>query len=299
MKLLSSLREKAKSLGFLAIGFSEPRTPPHFKHFLDWLEKGKYGQLEWLKKNLHLREDPRTLLEGCRTVISLAFPYPAAKASTPEGLTVARYASAAVDYHLVLRSLCRELVMMLKGAYPSSRARVLVDSAPILERSIAQASGIGFIGKNNMFVFPGHGSYLHLAEILSTAPIDFASLPTMESRCGDCRRCVEACPTGALEKPYFLDVSKCLAYLTVEHEGELFPETGKKMGNCFLGCDKCQEVCQFNSPAAGKIASLPSTDEILEMMDKDFSEKLGATALERPGLARLKRNILAIRTSGD
>lgn len=297
MGLLSALREKAISLGFVNIGFIKPLTPPHFDRFVEWLSNGKCGRLTWLKRNVNLRQDPGGLLEGCRTVISMAFPYPAEKPCTPDGLTIARYASSPMDYHLVLKSKCRELADMLSGPFPGSKTRVLVDSAPILERSIAYCAGLGFIGKNNMFVVPGHGSYVHLAEILTTAPLDSAPPLRIESRCGECRRCIEACPTGALERPFFLDVSKCLAYLTVEYKGELPPESGRKMGNCFLGCDRCQEVCPFNRSSLGHASFLPSADEIMEMTEQQFSERFGRTALARAGLDKLKRNILALRSA--
>lgn len=293
--VFSILNQKATELGFAAIGFWAVQAPPHLDHFLEWLAKDKCGQLTWLQKNVDVRRDPRRLLEGCRTVISLAMDYPAEQSQTPDGYTIARYASSPVDYHLRLKSLCRELGNVLRDAVPGSRSRIFVDSAPILERSIAYGAGLGFIGKNNMLIVPGHGSYVNLAEILTTAHMVFETPECMESRCGECNRCIQACPTGALENPFFLNLAKCLSYLSVEYRGELQDGHGKVMGKCFVGCDRCQEVCPFNTTEKTDILPLPSTGELLKMDEQTFSERFGRTALGRPGLERVKRNILAIR----
>lgn len=290
------IREKATDLGFAAVGLRPPQAPPHYGRFLEWLAEDKCGQLTWLKKNLAVRQDPRRLLDGCSAIISLAFAYPSEQAGTPDGYTVARYASTPVDYHVRLKSLCPELTRVIEAAFPESRSRIVVDSAPILERSIAWSAGLGFFGKNNMLIVPGHGSFVNLVEILTTAPLPFESPDPMESRCGTCRRCIEACPTGALERPFFLNIAKCLAYLSVEHRGELEEDQGKAMGRCFVGCDRCQEVCPYNSPRRKTaVLSLPSTEEFLDMDNQTFSDRYGRTALGRPGLDKVKRNILAVR----
>lgn len=262
---------------------------------MEWLEEEKYGELAWIKRNTGVRQDPRKLLDGCRTIICLALPYPSEQAGTPDGFTIARYASSGLDYHLRLKGLCGQLTDLIREGFPNSRSRAFVDSAPILERSLAWAAGVGFFGKNNTLILPGHGSYANLAEILTTAPFDFASSRIMESRCGSCTRCIDACPTGALEKPFQLNVKNCLSYLTIEYGGDLEKGIGRKMGKCFAGCDRCQEVCPFNPPGESSMPSLPSTEEILGMNDRTFLEKFGSTALSRPGLGRLKRNLRAIR----
>jgi epoxyqueuosine reductase len=168
-----------------------------------------------------------------------------------------------------------------------------VDSAPILERSFAYQSGIGFIGKNTQFIIPGHGSYLFLAEILTTALIPSPGSPLMESHCGSCNRCLDACPTGALEAPYRLNAAKCLSYLTIEEKEGVDAETGKKMGKSFFGCDVCQEVCPLNKDPVEEVA-LPSIDQILGMNEATFQEAFGKTALARGGLAKIKSNIRAL-----
>ncbi len=294
---MSFFRE-AKTLGFVAAGFSRSQKPLFFGAFRRWVDAGAFGRMAWLKRHGDLRKDPGTLLPGCRSIISLAYPYSSTKPSTPEGFTMARYSEPRKkDYHHRLRNKAKHLAARLKASYPDSNMRVCVDSAPILERSFAYRSGIGFWGKNNMLIIPGHGSYLFLAEILTTAELPVEDAAPMKDLCGNCTRCLDACPTGALAGPRSLNAAKCLSYLTIEHDGDLAPETGKKMGSCFLGCDVCQEVCPFNGVNKTGAASLPETGEFLKMGEGEFKTLFGQTALARPGLQRIQRNIKALHAS--
>jgi epoxyqueuosine reductase len=289
--------EKAKAFGFAAAGFSRARRPPFFDQFCTWIAAGKQGEMAWLGRHLALRENPKRLLEGCETVISLAYPYPSMKPYTPDGFSAARYCEPRKrDYHDRLRKLARKLARDIEKSHPGTATRICVDSAPILERSFALASGIGFIGKNNMLIIPGKGSYVFLAEILTTAPLPFSQARSVKNRCGACTLCIDACPTGALEKAYALDASKCLSYLTIEKQGVVGSETGRNMGTCFFGCDVCQEVCPFNEKETGKDLSLPPTDKILEMKEEDFEREFGKTAFSRAGLEKIKSNIRALRS---
>jgi epoxyqueuosine reductase len=255
--------------------------------------------MAWMERNLALRENPVRLLDGCQTVITLAYPYSSNRPCTPDGFCAARYTEPKkTDYHDRLRKLAQGLASLIVEWYPGCGTRICVDSAPVLERSFAYASGMGFIGKNNMLIIPGYGSYVFLAEILATAFLAYPETEPMESHCGECTRCVDACPTGAIEKPFYLDSSKCLSYLTIEYSGKVNEETGIRMDNCFLGCDICQEACPFNQEKFLRDVSLPSTDEILRMSRKNFMEGLGKTAFARVGLEKLKENIQAVRSWG-
>lgn len=144
-----------------------------------------------------------------------------------------------------------------------------------------------------MLIVPGYGSYCYLAEILTTARFPIPAFKGYENECGSCRRCIDSCPTGALKAPFFLDVSRCLSYLTIESKGDIDGEAAGKMGNTFFGCDVCQEVCPFNGEEGG-IVTLPSTGEILAMSKSDFKGTLGRTAFGRAGLEKLKSNIWAL-----
>lgn len=293
--MIPSLIEEAKTLGFVAAGFCRPQQPPFLKEFAAWIDSGRHAGMQWLARRSELRETPARLLEGCRTVIVLAYPYDEAEPSTPEGLKVARYAEPEKeDYHRRVKALAGRLAREIQRSHPGSRCRICVDSAPVLERSFGYLSGIGFIGRNNMLIIPGIGSYFFLAEILTTAELPLGKVQPVENRCGTCRRCLEACPGGALTGPFNLDAARCLSYLTIEYAGGLGDETGIKMGNCFLGCDVCQEVCPFNAEVSSRRVALPGIREILGMDEPSFQERFGRTALARPGRDRIKRNLRAI-----
>jgi epoxyqueuosine reductase len=297
LRLTTSLISFARNLGFIAVGFSKPHRPAHFDFFLSRLADRKHADMTWLEGNLDVRADPSKLLEGCQTIISLAYPYPNARHETEDGYRVARYADPSKeDYHFRLKRLGEDLSGLIQKDYPESRARACVDSSPILEKSIAWRSGLGFIGKNTLLVIPGYGSYLFLVEILTTAPLQHPIVEPMPDQCGTCTSCMKACPTGALEKPYHLNASKCLAYLTIEHKGDIRPALGPEMRRCFLGCDRCQEACPFNKVAPTINVSMPSADEILCMGEEQFNRRFGKTSLARPGMKKIKSNLRAARS---
>jgi epoxyqueuosine reductase len=280
--------DKAEELGFIAVSFTRPAIPLYFKSFLKRLQELEFGDMSYLRRYRDIREDPTKLLKGARTIICLAYPYPAAKPCTPDGYAVSRYSTPDQDdYHLRIRNLAKELCSVVSRVFPGSLTRICVDSAPILERSFAAASGIGFIGKNNMLFVPGYGSYCYLVEILTTARFPVPKLKVLENHCGLCTRCIDSCPTGALKEPFFLEVTRCLSYLTIEYKGGIDSEAAEKMGNTFFGCDVCQEVCPFNGQEQS-VVSMPTTGDILAMSESDFKRAFGRTAFGRAGHRKLK-----------
>lgn len=296
MLFYQRITRKALDLGFVAVGFCRAGPPPFLAEYNRWIDAAKYGEMKWLHDHRDLKADPGNVLQDCETVISLAYPYPSRKPATPEGFTASRYTNPEHrDYHLVIKERAKSLVSLISEEYPGKRSRICVDSAPLLERGFAYASGIGFIGKNNMLIRPGHGSYLFLAEVLTTALFPLPAVKPTVSMCGTCSRCVNACPTGALERPFFLDAGKCLSYLTIEKKGLIDVGTGKKMGRCFFGCDVCQEVCPFNPGPGEREKNLPSLEAILQMDQETFENRFGSTAFARAGLEKIKSNIMAMK----
>jgi epoxyqueuosine reductase len=284
-------------MGFIAVGFSYPSRPAYFDQFTSWLSANKHADMSWLEKNLHLRENPSRLLEGCRTIVSLAYPYPSRKRCTPDGLTTARFSRPDQDdYHNELRRIAKNLVAILKQHDPESRSRICIDSAPLLERSIACSSGIGFVGKNNMLIIPGAGSFFFLAEILTTIKLDVPHIHKIENQCGACTKCLDACPVGALESPFSLNASRCLSYQTVEYKGKVSEVVAEKMGDCFFGCDRCQEACPFNEQDQSAEILMPSSTELLGMQEEEFISRYGKTCFKRAGLEKIKSNIAAVKS---
>jgi epoxyqueuosine reductase len=292
--MLEEFRARALELGFISIGFSRPARPLFFDEFKLWVNSGRNAGMLWMQRNMDVREDPARLLSGCKAIISLAYPYPAAKPATEDGYTLARYSTPLQDdYHFRLKAKCKELSKYIEEIYEGAVSRILVDSAPILERSYAFSGGIGFIGKNNMLIIPGYGSLFYLAEIMTTAPIDIPIIDPYVDLCGSCTACIDACPTGALKGARDFDASICLSYLTIESEELINPSMGRLMNRCFLGCDICQEVCPINSKKP-EIKCMPSVESIMGMTDDDFKKVYGRTALLRPGLKRIRANIKAV-----
>jgi epoxyqueuosine reductase len=293
------LIKQAHDLGFVAVGFSHSGRPPFFDQLCAWISEGKHAGMAWMERHLPLREDPSRLLEDCRTIITLAYPYSYRKPCTPDGLSAARYSEPRKkDYHDRLRKKASVLAADIRQAYPGTRTRTCVDSAPIMERSFAYQSGIGFIGKNTHVIVPGHGSYFFLTEILTTAPIPFSETPLVANQCGTCTRCLDACPTGALEAPFRVDAAKCLSYRTIEEKMDLDREAGKTMGDCFFGCDVCQEVCPFNNGSEPAEVLLPPMDDFLTMDEKEFQQLFGKTAFARAGLSKIQGNIRVLYRHG-
>ena len=292
--MIDKIGSKAFEIGFTGIGFYRPVKPLFFDEFMLWVNSGRNAGMSWMERNMDIREDPVRLLPGCSTIISLAYPYPDEKPVTRDGLTLARYSTPEEDdYHIRLKGKCGELAGFLQEIYTGSKSRVLVDSAPILERSFAFSAGMGFIGKNNMLIIPGCGSYFYLAEILTTEPLDIPIVEPLSDLCGPCSKCIDSCPTGALKGPYDFDSSRCLSYLTIEEKQAIDLAMGKCMDKCFLGCDICQEVCPHNSLKPYRTC-MPSTDELLAMSNESFIRIYGRTALSRPGLEKIKSNIKAV-----
>jgi epoxyqueuosine reductase len=254
--LAQSIKSEARRLGFDLAGFTTPDPPPHGPVYENWLALGRHGRMGYLatERARARRLDPRLILPECRTILALGIRYsaptppPAGEGRVRAG-RVAAYAWGA-DYHLVLPERLKSLVAFIENevGHPIPN-RWYTDTGPLLERDLAQRAGLGWIGWNTCLINPRLGSYFLLAEILlglELAP----DAPFAADRCGTCRRCIQACPTGCLLPDRTLDARRSISYLTIENKGEIPPELRPLIGEWVFGCDLCQAACPWNRSAA-------------------------------------------------
>jgi epoxyqueuosine reductase len=288
LALAQAVRAKALEVGFdrVAIG---PATLAHGAAFERWLDDGRAGTMDYLEETRAERLDPARVLPGCRSVIAVALNY--AREDGPEWRGVARYARGR-DYHKTMRPLLhalRDYVIAASGA----RSRASLDTSAVLERDLAAAAGLGWIGKNTNLLVPGLGSYFFIGLVLTAAELPADGAVT--DRCGTCTACLDACPTAAFDAPYSLDARRCISYLTIEHRGAIPEELHAPIGDWLFGCDVCQEVCPWNRHAPPARAFPPGPpppppETLVEMSDAEFRERFRGSPLKRARRAGLARN---------
>lgn len=254
MRLESFIRQEAARLGFCAVGFAPAGPSRTFDRFREWLARGYAGDMLYLSRHTEMRSHPDQLLPGVKSLIVVAARYPAA----PRARSWSAYA-AGRDYHAILRGKLKELERAIRreSSVPLL-ARICVDSAPLLEREWACRAGLGWIGRQGSLVNPEHGCCLFLGELLVN--LELAASPPVPDQCGDCRLCVAACPAGALQPDGFLDARRCIAYLTIEHKGEIPAELRPLIGASLFGCDRCTAVCPWNRKGTTKPTPDPSKE---------------------------------------
>lgn len=291
------LKKAAQNLGFLNCGVSQATFLEEEAPRLEkWLQEGNQGKMGYLENYFDQRLDPRRLVPGAKTVISLSFNYfPPTEQYSQGALKIARYAYGE-DYHSVLKEKLFLLVNQLEPTYGKFEGRIFVDSAPVMERQWAQKSGLGWQGKNTLLLSKKSGSYFFLAEIIGNWEIPFDP-PTTTDHCGTCTRCIDACPTQALS-PFHLDASKCISYLTIELKDQIPSDFNGQSEGWIFGCDICQEVCpwnRFSQPHSEPLFSpnpqweAVSWEDITEEVFKKLMEK---SPLKRTKFEGFKRNIL-------
>ncbi len=305
------LRRRASELGFDAIGITTPDAIPAAAGRLQtFLAEGLHGDMAWMAENADRRCDPRVLWPAAQSVVMLALSY--APANDPMTALAARergvvsvYAKGR-DYHDVLKSRLKQLASFLAQA-AGADVKVFVDTAPLMEKPLAAAAGLGWQGKHTNLVSRHHGSWLFLGAILTTAKL-LPDAPEAD-HCGSCRRCLDVCPTAAFPAPYRLDARRCLAYLTIEHKGHIPHEFRAPMGNRVFGCDDCLAVCPWNKFAEAaretRFAARAETDDppiadLLGLDDAAFRARFAGTPVKRTGRDRVVRNaLIAAGNSGD
>ena len=315
--------ERCREMGFALAGIADAAPTERERELLQWLAEGKHGEMEYLRRNVELRIDPRMMVPEAQSVICVADRYAGEtgerrnaetpKRNGPQGM-IARYARGD-DYHVVMRKRLTRLARELSAEFPGETFRACVDTAPVLEREIAQRAGLGAIGKNTMLIERGVGSYLLLGEIITTLRLE-ESPPAEPDPCGSCTRCIDACPTNAIT-PGSVDATRCISYLTIEHRSAIDERFHQAMGDWIFGCDVCQEVCPHNQPTERSLPRMSASHpayaprregfgllEILNWNEDARRQAFVKSAMKRARLDMMKRNALiaagnALRRGGS
>jgi epoxyqueuosine reductase len=298
------IKSLAAKTGFDFCGIAGARPlDEDARKLANWLQQGKHGDMHYMEKHFELRVNPYKLLPGAKSVICFLFNYFPVFNQEKNIPKVSKYALGK-DYHEVIRPKLQYLLAQMKDKFGDFQGRGFVDSAPVLERSWAVLSGLGWVGKNGNLIHKKSGSFFFIATLIVDLELEYDS-PEMADYCGTCTRCIDACPTQAIEKDKVVDGSKCISYFTIELKDLLIPETMKnKFDNWMFGCDICQDVCPWNrfSKPSGEPAFTPIA-EILHYNEKDWDELteesfkkiFSASPLKRAKYQGIKRNLQFLR----
>ena len=301
-KLTNFIKSKSVDLGFISCGISKADfLEEEAANLENWLKNEMHGEMSYMERNFDMRLDPRKILNGAKSVISLTYNYYTDKLQKDENFKISKYAFG-TDYHFVISEKLKNLLFLIREKVGDINGRVFVDSAPILERAWAKKSGLGWIGKNTNLISKNVGSFFFLCEIIVDIELDYDYSTT--DHCGTCTACIDACPTNAIVEPYKVDGSRCISYLTIELK-ENMPEYAKDSYDKWIfGCDICQDVCpwnKFSKPhneplfnADEKFLSM-SKNEWLEITKETFDKVFKDSPVKRTGYDGLKRNIKFIK----
>jgi epoxyqueuosine reductase len=311
--LEAQIKAKAAEIGFAACGIARADAAPRAGERLrEWLAEGAHGTMIWMEARAHHRESPAGLWPEVRSVIALGMSYapagdPLALASEGEVGRISVYAQGS-DYHDVIKRRLKELARWLVAEAPGADVKVFVDTAPVMEKPLAEAAGLGWQGKHTNLVSRDHGSWLFLGAIYTT--LDLAPDAAGRATCGSCDACRTACPTDAFPAPFRLDARRCISYLTIEHKGPIPHEFREAIGNRIYGCDDCLAVCPWNKFAAAARANqafapraeltAPMLADLLALDDAGFRQVFAGSPIKRIGRDRMVRNcLIAAGNSGS
>jgi epoxyqueuosine reductase len=298
------IKAEAKNLGFMFCGiaradFLEEEAP----RLEAWLKQGMHGEMQYMENHFDKRLDPRLLVDGAKSVISLGLNYYSEEEqSDPLAPKISKYAYG-IDYHSIIKDKLRQLLQAINEKIGEVGGRAFVDSAPVLDKAWAKKAGLGWTGKNTNLINTKSGSFFFLAELIVDLELEY-DIPATADHCGTCTRCIDACPTDAIVAPYIVDGSRCISYLTIELKNEIPKEFAGKMDNWMFGCDICQDVCPWNrfSVLHQEQAFTPASD-LLQMTKHDweditehvFQKIFKNSPVKRTKFAGLKRNIEFLR----
>ena len=302
--LLDTIRGWGEALGFQALGFTGIDLSQHRDYLDKWLQAGYHGEMAWMARHGDKRSRPDALIPGTCTVITARMDYlpdgadPSAILAQSDKAYISRYALGR-DYHKLIRSRLAKLASKIETHLGSGHYRAFVDSAPVLERALAENAGLGWIGKNTMLLNDKAGSWFFLGEIYTDIPLP-KDPPKTVDHCGSCRACLDVCPTNAFVDPWVLDARKCISYLTIEYDGVIPEDLRPAMGNRIYGCDDCQLVCPWNKfaqttsePDFSPRHQLDAIDllECFAWDEPTFLARTEGSAIRRIGFQRWRRNV--------
>jgi len=294
------IKDKAVELGFAGIGISKAeRLDLAADRLQNWLDKGFHGEMSYMANHFEKRVDPTLLVDGAKSVISLMYNYHTPDEQIDKSAPkISKYARGK-DYHFILKDKLKTLFNFINEEITPITGRVFTDSAPVMERDWAIRSGLGWRGKHTLMVNPKKGSYFFLAELIIDLDLEYDT--AMKDYCGTCTRCIDVCPTDAIDpNGYEMDGSKCISYLTIELKGDIPSEFAGKMDNWMFGCDACQDVCPWNrfSTSHQEPEFLPhpdllhlTKDDWKNLTQERFSELFRKSPVKRTKYSGLKRNI--------
>ena len=300
-EIAASIAAQAQALGFSACGVARISDVDKavINRWQAWIDNGHHASMEYMERYAPLRLNPEGLLPGAKSVISLAMNYFPAEKMPAENPRIAYYAYGR-DYHDVMRNKLQSLIEHIQSL-AACECRACCDTAPLFERYWAQQAGIGYAGRNSNLILPGKGSYFFLGEVITTLELP-PSEPCHQS-CGNCRRCIEACPVGAIDEKGNVDARRCISCQTIENRGEIPAEVAQRLGKRLYGCDTCQEVCPHNKLAtATTIEELTPADGLKELTYnrlqqltvEEFRTLFRLSAIKRAKYEGLMRNVAAL-----
>ncbi|MFC6998474.1 tRNA epoxyqueuosine(34) reductase QueG [Rufibacter roseus] len=292
------IKQKAQELGFMYCGVSKAEfLGEEAPRLENWLNQKKHGQMHYMANHFDKRLDPRLLVEGAKSVVSLLLNYFPEETQPQDTYQISKYAYGQ-DYHFVIKDKLKTLFQYIQDEIGEVGGRVFVDSAPVMDKVWAKKSGLGWVGKNSNLIRPGVGSFFFIAELI----LDLELEPDgpIKDYCGTCTKCMDACPTDAISEPYVVDGSKCISYFTIELKDQIPQEVNGKFGNWIFGCDICQDVCPWNrfSKPHQEPAFTPhpellrlSAGEWQELTQDVFGTIFKNSAVKRTGYKGLTRNL--------
>lgn len=293
------IKAMAENLGFSACGISAAGPLENEARRLEkWLGAGMHGNMHYMEKHFDKRVDPRKLVEGAKSVISVLHNYfPSGEQKDPDAPVFSKYAYG-TDYHFVLKDKLNKLLKFINEEIGEVSGRAFTDSAPVLDRAWAACSGLGWIGRNTNLLVKGRGSFFFIGELI--VDLELPADKPVKDYCGSCRLCIDACPTKAIVAPRKLDARRCISYLTIEYRDELPAGMINKLENRVFGCDICQDVCPWNNKAIPHNEPLLDPDpELLEMTAVEWQELerekfnrfFRRSAVRRAGYRQIRRNL--------